>query len=782
MKALAALGSALALSYAAATAAMAGVPPKSGVVPGRDVMPEGGVTPEHCASLREHGSRADARACYETLIRQAEHAPPALAAYWQAEGQWGLGDYQAANRAFRAAVAEADARGHAGADAPDEAGADTGAAADPRAVYRVRWGLLLHERFNDPDAEDLFKEALGRDPKYAPAFLGLARVSADGFDNHAIEWARKALAIDPRFVAAHELLASLFLEDSEPALAAREADAALAIAPGGALDAMAVHASIELLADRSPERWFERIRAVNPAYGGGYALAAHHLILAMRYAGGVEYYRKAIAADPDLWSARAELGINLLRLGDEAGARAQLVRCYEAGYRSPETVNSLRLIDSLRRFVTIRGPGVVLELDAKEADLLRPYFLDQLQRDIADYERKYHMKLPGPVRVEVYPNHEDFAVRTLGMPGLGALGVTFGEVVAMDSPSGRKPGEFHWASTLRHEMSHVFILTATNHRVPRWFTEGLAVHEETQASPEWGDPMTPDIVEALRDRKLLPVADLDRGFVRPTFPAQVQVSYFEAGRICDFIQSRWGVEKLNEMVHAFARRSTTREAIQEALGLTPEAFDGQFQAWLYGSVGASASSLGAWHDALAHLARDAQDGRYDEVIREGEAVIRLYPDYVYDGNAYQRLAEAYIAKQNGRAAIEVLRRYEHRGGRDPQLLERLADLEETAGDGAEAAATLERINLIDPLYDEAQHRKLGDLWLAQKNFAGAIREYRAVLAFHPLDKASAEFNLARAYLAAGERDQAEDSVVAALEAAPDYRPAQKLLLELKGER
>ena len=41
----------------------------------------------------------------------------------------------------------------------------------------------------------------------------------------------------------------------------------------------------------------------------------------------------------------------------------------------------------------------------------------------------------------------------MGLPGLGALGVTFGKVVAMDSPSGRKPGDFHWASTLWHELS-----------------------------------------------------------------------------------------------------------------------------------------------------------------------------------------------------------------------------------------------------------------------------------------------------------------------------------------
>ena len=123
------------------------------------------------------------------------------------------------------------------------------------------------------------------------------------------------------------------------------------------------------------------------------------------------------------------------------------------------------------------------------------------------------MKLPGPVQVEMYPDHEDFAVRTMGMPGLGALGVTFGEVVAMDSPSGRKPGDFNWGATLWHEMSHVFIITATGGRVPRWFTEGLAVHEEGQRSPEWSDRVTPEVLAAIRDKKLLPVAKLDRGFV-----------------------------------------------------------------------------------------------------------------------------------------------------------------------------------------------------------------------------------------------------------------------------
>ena len=66
--------------------------------------------------------------------------------------------------------------------------------------------------------------------------------------------------------------------------------------------------------------------------------------------------------------------------------------------------------------------------------------------------------------------------------------------------------------------------------MPRWFTEGLAVHEETAVSPDWGDRLSPDVIAAIKDKKLLPVAELDRGFIHPTYPAQVIVSYFQAGR------------------------------------------------------------------------------------------------------------------------------------------------------------------------------------------------------------------------------------------------------------
>ncbi len=82
---------------------------------------------------------------------------------------------------------------------------------------------------------------------------------------------------------------------------------------------------------------------------------------------------------------------------------------------------------------------------------------EQMEKIFASYDKKYGFTLKEHVQVEVYPNHDDFAVRGVGILWLGALGVTFGSIVAMDSPSGRATRHLHWASTLWHEMSHVLI-------------------------------------------------------------------------------------------------------------------------------------------------------------------------------------------------------------------------------------------------------------------------------------------------------------------------------------
>ena len=541
---------------------------------------------------------------------------------------------------------------------------------------------------------------------------------------------------------------------------------------------MAVLASMDWLDGKDPSEWMQRIQKINPVYGEAYATGAHFFEINRRYEEAIRYYRKALDLNGSLWEARSELGVNLMRQGADAEAKQQLEQCYGAHFRNAETVNSLRLLDTLVNFETFKTANTELRLNKKEAALLRPYVEPEMQRAIATYERKYKMKLPGPVHLELYPNHEDFIVRTLGLPGQGGLlGVTFGLTVTMDSPTARAPGDFNWASTMWHEMSHVFVLTETHHLVPRWFTEGLAVHEEGAASPDWGDRLTPEIVSALEKKQLLPVLELDKGFVRPTFPMQVMVSYFEAGKICDFIDKKWGDDALLGMIHSYAERKTTEEAIEANLHETAAAFDKEFQAWLVSKTESTVKHFAEWKKGMKTMNEEMEASKFDDVIRDALAVRDAYPDYTGNGSAYEALASAYKHRGDQKAAMAELEKYSNAGGTSVESLKKLAEWEQEAGNAKQARNTLAKLNYIYP-EDEETHRRLGSLLLEAGDADGAVREGKALLALKPVDAAESHYELAKALKAARRLSEAKDQVVLALEAAPGFKPAQQLLLQL----
>jgi len=364
------------------------------------------------------------------------------------------------------------------------------------------------------------------------------------------------------------------------------------------------------------------------------------------------------------------------------------------------------------------------------------------------------------------------------MPGLGALGVTFGYYVAMDSPNGRPPGQFHWDSTMWHELSHVYVLAMTNSRVPRWFTEGLAVYEETgNGNPDWGDRLDPEAISAIKNKKLLPVADIDRGFIHPSYPSQVIVSYFQGGKICNFIDQKWGYDKLLAMIHDFADLMPTPQVIEKEFQMKPEEFDKQFLAWLDAQTKVTVNGFDEWKAGLKLVNGEAKEKQWDDVIKNGSKIRDLYPDYVEAGSVYEFLSEAYVAKGDKAKAMAELESYAKIGGRSPETLKQLAQLETDAGKKKEAAATLERLNLIY-LRDETAHKKLGDLYMDLQKPNLAVREFGAELASAPVDLAGAHYELARALQASHHTDEAREEVLSALEAAPGFKPAQKLLLEL----
>ncbi|HUB79318.1 MAG TPA: tetratricopeptide repeat protein [Bryobacteraceae bacterium] len=677
----------------------------------------------------------------------------------QAEAYWKARNFGECNNTFRELVAQ-----------------------NPKnAEYRVQWGRMFLDHGTNDDiqnASDLFHEALGIKKDDADAEVGLAIIAADEFSPNAEELAHQALEWNPKELEAQELLARIALEDNNNEKAAAEAKKALAIDAGSPV-AKGVLAAVDYLSGKKESSW-------EPHDARGYATIAHFFVMNRRYEEGIEYFHKAVALDPSLYSAHAELGLNLMRLSQNEEAYKELSLAFTNGFQNNATTNSLKLIDSYKNFVTTKTPkyGAILKLGKKEADLLRPYFAAEIDKCIETYEAKYKIELTKPVTVEVYPDHADFEVRAIGMPGMGALGVTFtaksfGGAIAMDSPSGRRPGDFHWAATLWHEMSHVFTLTMTDSHVPRWFTEGIAVHEENTPSPEWGDRITPDILMAIKNKQLLPISDLDRGFIHPRAPMQVVVSYYQAGKICDYITNKWGWDTILAMLKDYANDIDTPTVIRKELKMQPEEFDKQFFATVEAENKKAIDGFPEWTDDVKTIAAASQAKDYDTVIKLGLQARDLFPDYVEAGSVYEFLAKAYAAKNDKADAEDELQRYVKNGGRDPSTMKTLADDLTADGKKKEAAAVLDRVNYIYPMNRE-QHQQLGQLLLDLNDNAGAIREFKAVIARDPIDLAQAHFNLARAYNQNRQPEQAKDELISSLEAAPGFRPAQKLLLELSG--
>ncbi len=718
-----------------------------------------------CDAIYNSGKIDASIDCYQPLMRQGS-------LHVAAEAAWALGETRNANELFRRAVADQPGNPH----------------------IRARWGRLFLSTHQPSQAVPLFEEALQLDPEYAHARIGLAAALLNGGGSEARQVLAQIAIDHPDSVEALLLLARLQLETSSLDSANQLLDQALHYAEEQQLpplDIYALKATSEMLANSGDERWENEALAINPGYGDVYYIPAHYHLINYRYREAVEVLEKAVAVQPTHWSAHSQLGINLLRLNDIEGAKEHLAIAYEGDPYDTATVNTLRLLDTLEEFEDIDTeavfslPGadapiqtpIVMRLHRDEADYLAPYVEDLTRRAVETFTRRYRFELKEPLIVELFPNHDDFAVRTVSTPGVGLLGVTFGYLLAMDSPSARAVGEFHWGSTLWHELAHVFTIEVSDHLMPRWFTEGLSVYEEWHTGPLRGRHLPLDVLEAIRDKKLLPVAELDNGFVRPSYPNQVTVSYMQAGLICDMISKKWSHEKLVDMLELFRDRVDTGTAVRQILGIEPEQLDAELQAYIDENYGTILNRFEEWRDTIAS-ARDAiKFKQYQRAIEYANTANEIFPQYVAQSSAWLTLHEAHTGLGQQEEAVAALDTWYERGGHDPEMLHQLAHRLRDLGRRDRATQVLESINWVSPNNIDL-HERLGKDYMASGNYAAALREFRALLGLQPHDKSVAHLNIAKAHQKLDDTKSARRSVLQALEHAPFFREAQDLLLEL----
>jgi tetratricopeptide (TPR) repeat protein len=380
-------------------------------------------------------------------------------------------------------------------------------------------------------------------------------------------------------------------------------------------------------------------------------------------------------------------------------------------------------------------------------------------------------------------------------------------VVALDSPSARTGTDFNWASTLWHEIAHTFHLGLTDHRVPRWFSEGLAVHEEHQVASGWGmRPSLPFFAAYLEDEVRQP-SELSRSFSSPRIPEEVGYGYIMGSIVMAWIEEEWGFSAIRGMMEGYRDNLPPADVAERELGLSVGEFDRRFDQWFRDRF---ADPLAAARAAL-ELREIAEPSRVtrewlDERVRDSEmdlesrmALARLlissgspgdaiphlrraseiFPENPDRQGPHRLLARIYRDRGDRRSAVTALRAYLAVVAEDRAAQLELAELLMEEGDKAGAAEAMSNAMLVYP-FDLASHEALADLYREVGNHEGEILERRAFLALDPPDRAGALFRLAEAQFAAGRRDEARASVLGALEVAPRFPEAQDLLLRILG--
>jgi len=680
------------------------------------------------------------------------------------------------------------------------------AAPDLRDPYLASGELAL-AKHDYAIAASKFSEALKKFPDDADVLNGLARAYQPNRRGQMLELSATALEKNANHVPSLLLLTDHAIDAEEYAEADKLLARAFKVNPwcpeAWAYRAMLAHlrndAAGETLARENALKYWPNNPAVDQLIG-------LKLSQKYRFAEGAACQRQALAFDAGYLPAQIQLAEDLLRLGQET-----------EGWQLAQNVNNLDAYDvtaynlvalrgTMQKFQTLTNEDFVLRMSTNEAALYGDRALALLGRAKARLTAKYGVTLEPPTFVEIFPEQKDFGVRTFGMPGNpGFLGVCFGRVVTANSPASQGGNPANWEAVLWHEFCHVVTLQLTKNKMPRWLSEGISVYEELQANPAWGQTMNPRYREMVLGEDLTPVSELSSAFLSPRSDLHLQFAYYESALVVEYLVGKYGFESLSAILRDLAGGADINDAISKHT-VPVKQVEKEFAEFAKAKAGALGPGLD-WKKPDAARARRKSPGLPGVKILVPEAIkpqnywllqeqaeklvaekkwaeakvplatlIELYPNQSGPNNAYALLAEAHRGSHETEAERAALEQW---AGQDADALSaylRLMELAEGANDWKAVTKNAERFLAVNPLVPQP-YRYLATASEALGETQPAIGAFRKLLLLDPADPAEVHFRLAR-LLRLNNEPAAKRQVLQALEEAPRFREAHRLLLQL----
>lgn len=605
-------------------------------------------------------------------------------------------------------------------------------------AYRLQADIFL-DAFNAIDAAAIIKEALAINAHHPGMLLAQATCQLQQFQHRpqVIPTLQHALRINPKLMDALTMEAAVYLSDEEYDKAEPVLQKALAI-NGNHLPTRSLMAAFYYMRGRNTayEAECQKVLAINPNYGDLYFTLANMVISKRQFNDAVTFNRRAIELDPFLWHAYIELGTNLMRLGKEKEAETHLRKVQDEYNFHTQTYNTLLLLKKYQEFKVFDTPNFKIRLHVSEAETMLPLVSDLLQNAYDTLSQKYQFKPQTPIVFEMFPEHKDFSVRTIGLESLGATGACFGELVVAVSPrAGLR--EMNWASVAWHEFAHVVTLQLTNYQIPRWFTEGLSEFAEHERNAACHRALDLEMYSAYCSGLMRGMADLNAGFTRPKYAQEIVVCYYQAGLIVEYIASTYGFDKILAMLKLYREEKKDSEVFHSVFGMTLQQFDEAFMAWLKKNV---FDRMAVFPSINPEEIEELQD-MLSEDANNVEACRKLSLGYLQHGRHAD--AEIYASKLLAIAP------------QDPATYDILGYLAYQQQNHKQAQKTLEKAVELGSR-NFYTHLILGDMYAQNKKFDQAIRAYETAKASFPdyVRQDNPYEKLARLYVAMGKREKA----------------------------
>lgn len=655
--------------------------------------------------------------------------------------------------------------------------------------YTLASARLLLDKYNSAEAVDELTPLLAEAQPDLEALVLLARIQQ--FDNNraAEQTVEQVLSIDPDRVDGRLIRARARLEAEDYPAARSDLEAALAVHPRSR-EALELLAALDFLVGSGDvfEEAVLKVRAMVPGSSRLFLELGRTAARNRRYDEAVQFSLGAVSVDRQDWEAHVVLGVNRMRQGDIAAGRAALNTAFQGDPFNIWAKNTLDLLDKVETFGEHRSPHFLLSAPYDEAPVLAPYLLPIAEAAYATFAERYGHRPRRTIRIEVYASHEDFSVRTAGVVGLGILGVSFGPVIALDSPSAGAFGPLNWASVVWHEVAHSFHLSLSGHRTPRWFSEGLAVYEERDARVGWGADVSPSFLRAFSAGELPPPSKLNDLFLNPESQEQIVHGYFLGSLLVEFIVSRNGFDVIVDLLEGFRERKVLSELVPEVLGLSEAELDEKFDAYLRQRYAKALMAVTPTDDApkgpyakqIEAGVQAAKSKDFDEAERIFKQAQKMFPEHGGPGSSYDLLSRLFEEQEQWNTAASWLLRSVNIDADDLAGHKRLASLYGRLERPEEQREILSRVVLIDP-FDTEIHLQLAELNEQREAWEDAVVSRRALASLSPRDPVVSRERLARAQMMSGDFSGARQSLLRALEQAPMHESGLELLMELRSK-